>query len=55
MKINHCKTLYLYISLIALLAIGLIFSIMLGSSNISLSGLLKGIFLKDNLVIQLQI
>jgi len=48
MKINHCKTLYLYISLIALLAIGLIFSIMLGSSNISLSGLLKGLFLKDN-------
>ena len=52
MKINHCKTLYLYITLIALLAIGLIFSIMLGSSNISLSGLLKGLFLKDNYKIE---
>lgn len=48
MKFNRHKTIYLYITLIALLAIGLIFSITLGSSNIGLSELLKGLFLKEN-------
>lgn len=41
------KTLYLYISLIATLAIGLIFSITFGSSGLKLKDLINGLLLKE--------